>query len=189
MSIFADKLKQLYQVFVIYMPQLSSSDGKWFVVQTKSRCEKKVYQQLIDAGYQAYLPLQTTWRVWSDRNKKVELPLIPSVLFVENPDVNKERIYALSGVYNILNIHGKIGVVRQVEIDHLRLLCNNDIAWEQVDLVRYQKGDAVEIKAGAFKGHIATAIEDMNTYRVLLKIESLGTGFVVNLPKNQVSRI
>lgn len=167
----------------------SKSVGKWFVVQTKSRSEKKVYQQITDAGFNAYLPLQTTLRVWSDRKKKVELPLIPSIVFVENPTIKKEQIYAIPGVYNILNIYGKIGVVTQAEIDHLRILCNNDIACEQIDLTTYKKGDAVEIIAGVFKGYYASAIEDINSYRVLLEIESLRTGFIVNLPKNQVSKI
>ena len=55
---------------------------KWFAVYVKSRCEKKVSQQLDDMGIESFLPLITRIKQWSDRKKKVEEPLFRSYIFV-----------------------------------------------------------------------------------------------------------
>ena len=61
----------------------------WFAVYTKSRNEKKVYERLIDEGYEAYLPLQKRLKQWSDRKKWVEEPLLRSYVFVK---INREGL-------------------------------------------------------------------------------------------------
>ena len=54
----------------------------WYAIYTASRAEKKVKQALDEAGIENYLPLQEKIRLWSDRKKKVKLPLISSYIFV-----------------------------------------------------------------------------------------------------------
>ena len=54
----------------------------WYAVYTTSRAEKKVKQRLDESGIENYLPLRTEIRIWSDRKKKVSLPLIPGYIFV-----------------------------------------------------------------------------------------------------------
>ena len=44
----------------------------WYVVYTKPRCEKKVYQLFLDKEYESYCPLQIIEKQWTDRIKKVE---------------------------------------------------------------------------------------------------------------------
>ena len=56
---------------------------KWYAIFTKSRSEKKVYERLLDADIEAFLPIVKTVRQWSDRKKTVYLPLIPSYVFVK----------------------------------------------------------------------------------------------------------
>ena len=47
----------------------------WYALYVKSRSEKKVLSQLEDMGLEAFLPLVTRIKQWSDRKKKVEEPL------------------------------------------------------------------------------------------------------------------
>ena len=58
----------------------------WYVVKTRSRAEQKVAQRISAKGLNVYLPLQKTIRQWSDRKKKVEVPLISSTLFVKTEE-------------------------------------------------------------------------------------------------------
>jgi hypothetical protein len=50
----------------------------WLVIYTKPRAEKKVNERLLEEGFETYLPLQKVIRQWSDRKKKVEVPLFNS---------------------------------------------------------------------------------------------------------------
>ena len=57
-------------------------EKKWYALYTRSRSEKKVLIELQYAQIEAYLPLVTRLKMWSDRKKKVEEPLFRSYIFV-----------------------------------------------------------------------------------------------------------
>ena len=59
-----------------------SVERYWHAVYVRSRAEKKVLMQLEDMGVQAYLPLITQMKQWSDRRMKVQEPLFRSYVFV-----------------------------------------------------------------------------------------------------------
>lgn len=167
----------------------NSLADNWFVVKTLPRHEKKVAEQLEKLNYTTYLPLQTTWRMWSDRKKKVELPLIPSIVFVKDLTVNKEPMYLLAGFHSILKLNGEIGRVKPHEIEQLRLLTGAGIEFEAIELSSFLPGDDVEIISGPFRGHYAKAIEDLSSYRVLIEISTLGIGYTINVAKNLVQKV
>ena len=54
----------------------------WYVLYTKPKWEKKVAEQLQAMGIDCYCPLVMKERQWSDRKKKVEMPLFNSYVFV-----------------------------------------------------------------------------------------------------------
>ena len=70
----------------------------WYVVYTKPKWEKKVAEQLINSGIECYCPLITQVRQWSDRKKKVEVPLFNSYVFVQLPDAERNKVFQSVGV-------------------------------------------------------------------------------------------
>lgn len=162
---------------------------QWFVVKTKSLSEKKVNDRLVAFGFETYLPLITVWRIWSDRKKKVEKPLIPSVVFVRASAQELRQIYPISGVVSILTYLGKPAIVRDFEILNLRILLQQEDPSKLETVACFEQGEAVEVVKGPFKGVIATAVTDANTYRLIVEIKSLGTGFTVNVPKSYVRKL
>ena len=92
----------------------------WYVLHTKPRNEKKVEEQLLSLGINAYCPKKTEIRLWSDRKKKIEVPLLPSMVLVKlnNNDIN--RVFESAGVIRYMFWMGKRAIVRQSEIDILK---------------------------------------------------------------------
>ena len=92
----------------------------WYVLQTKPRNEKKVEEQLLSIGINAYCPKKTEIKFWSDRKKKVEVPLLPSMVLVKlnNNDIN--RVFESPAVIRYMFWMGKRAKVRQLEIDILK---------------------------------------------------------------------
>lgn len=70
----------------------------WYVVYTKPKWEKKVAEQLRNKGIECYCPLITQVRQWSDRKKKVEVPLFNSYVFVQLPDSERNAVFQSVGV-------------------------------------------------------------------------------------------
>lgn len=161
----------------------------WLVVKTKPRHEKTVAQLLESFGYKVYLPLQSSIRLWSDRKKKIQTPLIPSVVFVENPQVDKTAMYAIPGFHSLLKVNGKLAEVRPHEIEQLQLVVGEQLEIEPSTIQQFLAGEEVEIIGGPLCGHFAKALENSTNYRILLEIPTLGWNYSVSVPKNNVRKI
>lgn len=162
---------------------------KWYVIKTLSRAEKKTAERLTHTGYEIYLPLQTTIKQWSDRKKKLDLPLIPGILFIRCPESKLTNIYKTQGVYSILKLTGKYAVVREKEINNLKLLLKDQIEIKEEDFEIIDKGEIIEVIQGPLQGIIATSIEHQRNYKLIIQFESIGRQFFVHIPRSQVRKI
>jgi len=144
----------------------------WFVLYTKPRAEKKTAEQLARMGVEVYCPVVRTMRQWSDRKKKVDIPLFSSYLFVNLTEEERNVVFRASGVVRYLFWLGKPAVVRQEEIDTIREWLDEKEV-EEVHLVDIQKGDRVVIETGLFKDETAM-VAGVSRQFVNVRLESLG---------------
>ncbi|HRN45711.1 MAG TPA: UpxY family transcription antiterminator [Flavobacterium sp.] len=144
----------------------------WYVIYTKPKWEKKVAEQLAEAGIDCYCPLITQIRQWSDRKKKVEVPLFNSYVFVQLDESERNSVFQSAGVVRYLFWLGKPAIVRHEEIEVIKKWINtSDAADIMVD--RYKIGDAIQLESGPFSAQKAIVQEVTNTHYVLV-LESLG---------------
>ncbi|WP_452229274.1 UpxY family transcription antiterminator [Lacinutrix sp. MEBiC02404] len=97
-------------------------DKKWYVLYVKRNHEKKV-EKLINAWGEAVLafcPTRTELRVWSDRKKKIQVPLLPRIIFIHATEEMRAKVFDIPGTLNYLYDQGEPGVVRDVEIEFLK---------------------------------------------------------------------
>jgi transcription antitermination factor NusG len=92
----------------------------WYVLHTKPRCEKKVEQQLLSLGINAYCPTRSEFKLWTDRKKKIYKPVLPSMVLVNIDDKDINRVFESPLVVRYMFWMGKRAVVRQSEIDILK---------------------------------------------------------------------
>ena len=159
--------------------------AQWFVVYTKPQAEKRVAERLHLAGFEVYLPLVEELKQWSDRKKKVQRPLISSVVFVRTAPVQLFGVFDMQGVSRILRYLGKPAVVQPQEILNLQILLQQASLPAQA-LDTLEPGMSIEVVRGPFKGIIGTAVKVLNTLRVQIDIRHLGVAFHVNVPKSFV---
>src|SRR4030042_2560830 len=99
-----------------------SSIPHWYALYTHSRAEKKVAEELERQGIEHYLPLYKTLRQWSDRKKKVELPLIRSYLFVKIREKKSYPVLQTPGVMRIVSFSGRPVPIPDWQIENLRIV-------------------------------------------------------------------
>ncbi len=168
--------------------RLTDPIEKWFVVYTKTLAEKKVAERLRLMGIEVYLPLYTTVRQWSDRKKKLEKPLINSVVFVRCAEPDLQKLYMVPSVAGVLRHNGKAAVVQHHEIQNLRILLQ-EVGAQELEPINLEAGTPIEVTRGPFKGIIGTAVQVLNTLRVIIEIKQLGVAFSVNVPKSFVKTL
>ena len=75
---------------------------QWYILYTLSRHEKKIESYLRKKGIESYLPVYTSVRQWSDRKRKLTLPLFPNYLFVKTNSKNFWKILNISGTVKFI---------------------------------------------------------------------------------------
>ena len=158
------------------------SDEKWFAIYTTPRSEKQVCQRLTDEGLETFLPLQKTYRIWSDRKKLIYKPLLPSYLFVRTVQRNFHQIWQVTGVVRLVSFEGKPVPIPQKQIDNLRLLVDSDARIE-VTSENFEKGDNVEVVSGSLAGLTGELIRIGRQNRVVIRIDRLDQNLIVKIPK------
>ena len=95
---------------------MEGSSKKWFVLYTKPRNELKVTERLTAIGIDAYAPTKIEVRQWSDRKKKVTIPLLPSMVLVKLLAKEVDVVFDVPGVLRFLFEHGKRASVSSEEV-------------------------------------------------------------------------
>ena len=156
-------------------------ENKWYALYTRPRAEKQVYQRLAEAGIETFLPLQKTYRMWSDRKKMVEKPLLTSYVFVKTKSKYFPEVYKAQGVVKFVTFEGHPASIPHKQIDNLRLLINSD---EEIEVTgeQFAKGDNVEVTNGSLVGLTGELITIGSKKRVVVRIDKLEQNILLKIP-------
>lgn len=158
---------------------------QWKVVYTKPRSEKKIAERLENQGFEVYCPLQTTLKQWSDRKKKVSVPVFPSYVFLHVHALESDAVLQDPGVLNYVYWLGKPAIIRDEEINDIRVFLAGNVD-NSVEILHYKPGEDVEIIMGPFKGQKGT-IDKAKGGRISLLIESLGMIIKIAISADKVA--
>ena len=160
---------------------------RWFVLQTKPRKEKVVLQQIEQKKIEVYSPFIEKIRIWSDRKKKIQVPLFSGYVFIHGNE--SERIKAITdtiGAMKYIYFQKRPAVVndREIEIIKQALLSPEKISIEEK---RIKKGDLIIVSHGLFKGMKGYVNEFRGKYKLTVNLEELSYSFNIILNSNEVS--
>lgn len=167
---------------------VKKSTGKWYAVYTRPRAEKLVNERLREVQIETFLPMQKTYRIWSDRKKLVEKPLLPSYIFVRTTMHNFPKVYRIPGVVKFVIFEGVPASIPQSQIDILRLIINSDADIE-VTSDKFESGDNVEVISGSLIGLTGELIRIGTRNRVVVRIDKLDQNLILKIPKAFLRKI
>lgn len=144
----------------------------WYVLYTKPKWEKKVTEKLQQIGITAYCPVISKVQQWSDRKKKVEMPLFSSYVFVQVEERERNAVFAVSGVIRYLFWLGKPAIVKDREIVVIQQWLLEPDFFE-VEVRTWQPGDRVVLEQGVFKDQLAV-VQEVKSSSCVLVLEALG---------------
>ena len=144
---------------------------KWYVLHTKPRSEKKVEERLLSLGINTYCPTRPEIRFWSDRKKRVNVPVLPSMVFVKIDDKDINRVFECSAVVRYMFWLGKRAIVRQSEIDILKKYLNGDYNFINSKLSNIKVGDNFSLSS--FNNEKGT-VNRISNNNIWIYLKSLG---------------
>ena len=162
----------------------------WHALYVRSRAEKKVYDQLNEMGYEAYLPLITRIKQWSDRKMKVEEPLFKSYVFVRNNERQHYYVLGVYGVVRFVTFEHKAVVVPDKQIVAIKKYIDNPVDDEDdLQNINLKEGQLVRITNGPMQGLTGRLISVKSKRRILVNIDVVGQSIPVSLPRTKVEPV
>lgn len=162
----------------------------WHALYVHSRAEKKVYERLVEMGLEAYLPLVTKMKRWSDRMKKVEEPLFKSYLFVRSDEKWHYEILSIPGVTKFVTFERKAVVVPENQIKAVMRYCDDYEGDEKpMEDTELHEGQLVMITSGELMGLKGRLAPINNKKRLIVYIESVGHYLPINIPRSKIEPV
>ncbi len=168
---------------------LAKPQKKWLVFYTKSRAEKATYKNLLKFGFQAYLPLQKVLRQWSDRKKKVDVPLFNSYIFVHDLEANIAEILKIPGITWNIRHNGRPAFLREQELATIKRFIESGLTIEIDTVEDLEKGDQVKIIDGPLRGAIGYLSGEYNDKKFTIEIESIDQVMKVSVDKRLLRKL
>lgn len=157
---------------------------RWYAIYTRSRFEKRTHALLVERHIEAYLPLMKSWRVWSDRRKQIEVPLMSSYLFVRTDAAchgDHLEILNTPGVVRFIAFEGKPVPIPDHQIHSLKLMSKEGVDMACME-VSPPPGTPVIIERGPLKGLIGEVVHSGTGKKVIVRINCLDKCITVNVP-------
>ena len=156
---------------------------RWYVLAVAVRSEQSAARELEGVVEDIFVPVTVERRAWSDRIKRVEVPLFPGYVFVRLALSAESRVRLLRcrGVYDLVGRKSTMNggqVAPFVDdrcVNDLRQMVASDRALDPVSSL--VPGRAVVVGAGPLKG-VAGVVEEAadGQRRLVVQVELLGRG-------------
>jgi transcription antitermination factor NusG len=125
-------------------------EPQWFAVHTRAKHERRVQREL-ESRIQltTFLPVLAETHQWSDRKKRIEVPLFSSYLFIHaiySPEF-RQSVLRSQGILGFVGIGGQGLPIPSVEIESVRQLISAMLPVCPYPFVN--QGQRVRIRGGA----------------------------------------
>lgn len=155
----------------------STKNNNWYALYTKPKHEKKAVERLTKEGYEVFYPMIQTIKQWSDRKKKVSIPLIPSYIFIKVEEKNRSEVLKDPSILNYVYWLSKPAIIRDEEIDRLKGIISNDEI-EEFEIRSLSVGDKINIDKGCFKDDNAVITKLSKNY-IYAHLQELGMIIII----------
>jgi hypothetical protein len=126
-------------------------------------------------GIEAYCPVRTEVKLWSDRKKSISVPVLPSMVLVKIDKNKRNSVFDIPGVVRYMFWLKKHAIVRDNEVDSLKLLLESKNIIEQ-NVESYNVGEEIKISSFDDQTGIIKKISKNQIWVVLKQL-----GYVIKL--------
>ncbi len=159
----------------------------WYVLYTRPNNEKKVFNELNKRDITTFLPTKKVTRKWSDREKKIEVPLFPNYLFVKVPTRQMWLALTVNGVLQYITFDGTPVVVKETDVAMVKKLLTGGSAIRNEECC--VKGDKVKVSNGPLAGLYGMVTEKKGLTRLYVELEAIQRVISVDIDAGLLEKV
>jgi transcription antitermination factor NusG len=159
----------------------------WWALYTRYQREKMVAETLTSKRFEVFLPLYSSVRRWTDRQKTLFLPIFPGYVFVRGGLERRLEIVTTPGVQTILFYGEQVAAIPETEIHNIRRMVEGPYRVEPHPYLKC--GEKVRITRGSLKGIEGVLVRKKNLYRMVLSMDLLHQSVAVEIDASDVEPV
>jgi transcription antitermination factor NusG len=160
---------------------VEAEKARWYALHTRSRHERVVAQRLRECGLETYLPIVQEVHRWSDRKKKVEVPLFSCYVFLRcelNPQ-NRNHVYQIDSVLGFVGGGAAGMTIPEDEIENVRLLLSQTAPWRSHPFLKI--GQKVRVRGGALDGVEGIFLSENGDQSLIISVNAIQRSLAVRI--------
>jgi transcription antitermination factor NusG len=156
----------------------------WYAIQTRSRHEKVVRDQLAAKSITHLLPLWRKRSVWKDRIKYIDVPLFGGYLFSYFALQDRIPVLETVGVVRIVGINGKPMPIPDEQITAVRTMMQHRLPCSPYPYL--VEGMRVRIKSGLLAGAEGILLAKKQRHRLVISVDLIQQSVAVDVDSAEV---
>jgi transcription antitermination factor NusG len=163
------------------LPIAALESAKWYAIHTRARHERVVEQRLRSQGMTTFLPITAEVHRWSDRRKRIEVPLFSCYVFIHSALSPHDRlcIFREDSVLGFVGVRGQGIPIPDEQIDAVRTLIEQDIPWSFHPFLKV--GQRVRIRGGALDGIEGIFLSRSGDDQLVISVDAVQRSLAVRI--------
>jgi|SRR5580704_8780805 transcription antitermination factor NusG len=172
---------QSYEVGSRTIPDAASDELRWYALHTRARHEKAIERRLRDQGMEAYVPTTMEVHRWSDRKKKVEVPLFSCYVFLRCAlsAQDRTRVYQVESVHGFVGMHGASLPIPDEQIESIQKVLTQTAPWRSYPFLKV--GQRVRVRGGAMDGVEGVFLSENGDHSLIISVDAIQRSMAVRI--------
>ena len=162
--------------------EISEHESKtnWYVFYTAPRAEKVAQRELSNKGYDVFLPITKTLRIWNNRQKKIiDQVLFPSYIFVNTEESYLHKICQLPKITTYIHCGGKPSKINHKCIEGIKRMLNLD---QEIYIeTNFSEGENVRLISGPLAGYEGILLRQQSKTRFGIQLKEINQTVFIDI--------
>ena len=153
----------------------------WYALHTRARHERVVESRLREQGMEIFLPIVREVHRWSDRKKKVEVPLFGCYVFVRCALNEKDRtmVHRVDSVLGFVGVRGVGLPIPDEQIESIRTVLEQATPWRSHPFLK--AGQRVRVRGGALDGVEGVFLSENGDHSLVISVDVIQRSMAVRI--------
>ena len=172
---------QSYEVGSDPSQWIAQEELRWYALHTRARHEKAIERRLRDQGMETFVPTTIQVHHWSDRKKKVEVPLFSCYVFIccALSAEDRSRVYQVDGVHGFVGTRGTSLPIPDEEIESIQKVLTQTAPWRSYPFLKV--GQRVRVRGGAMDGVEGVFLSENGDHSLIISVDAIQRSMAVRI--------
>jgi transcription antitermination factor NusG len=162
-------------------PWVAQEQLRWYALHTRARHEKAIERRLREQGMETFVPTTIQVHRWSDRKKKVEVPLFSCYVFIRSAlsAEDRTRVYQVESVHGFVGMRGSSMPIPDDQIESIQKVLTQTAPWRSYPFLKI--GQRVRVCGGAMDGVEGVFLSENGDHSLIISIDAIQRSMAVRI--------